>query len=464
MTRCICLLFILVVLEESALQAQNALLFPHLDQVQQVLQRNPAQPFDAKVSVALGSAFVGYQNNLLDYGDFNEDLPILPQLEALVAAHTRTEKINLNARVDVFGLSILTEVGRFSVGVSQRADLKTSIPEESTNYIFEGDDYLANSTLEVKDFKAEASSFIEVALRYQTPERNDGLRFGGSLKIFGGQAHGVLTDALGRTLNASSTDTFFVEAQGRIRSSGIAAFGSDTMLSVQTLFRRPNNMGLGLDMGVHYQFDDRWSFGVSLLDIGFMRWKRRVYDAEFGARFRSVGIPSLVSATADLEAFANSIDDLIIDEPFTNTSAPDDYGPAYTRMIMPSLLATASAQISDAFEAGASYGYDIDPSGGQHRIGVNGKVNAGEYVQALAGYSFAGPKHAGLGVGLALALGPLQVYATADNVLELINRDELNGVAVNAGANLIFPMVWFDGGGGSRSGKKRGKKVKCYEF
>lgn len=454
----------LLSLSVSTLIAQNAVLFPHLSEVQQVLQRNPAQPFDAKVSVALGSAFVGYQNNLFKYGDIDQDLPILSQLEAIVDNHTRTEKINLAARADVFGLSVLTEVGRFSIGVSQRADVKTSIPEEFTNYIFRGDDYLANRSLMVDDFKAEASSFVEVALRYQTPERNDGLSFGGSLKILGGQGHGVLSDAFGQTISSSTTDTFFVEARGRVRSSGVASFGADTMLSVSTLLRQPNNMGLGLDMGIYYQLDDTWSFGVSLLDIGFMRWKRRIYDAEFGARFRSVGVPSLVSATADLETFANSIDDLIIDEPFTGTSFPDEYGRAYTRMLMPSLLGTASARVNDAFEAGASYGYDFDPNGGQHRIGVNGKVNAGEYIQALAGYSFAGPKHSGLGVGLVLALGPLQVYATADNVLELIDQDQLNGVAVNAGANLIFPMVWFDTSSGSRKGRKRGKAVECYEF
>lgn len=448
----------------NVLLAQNAVLFPHLDEVQQVLQRNPAQPFDAKVSIALGSAFVGYRNNIFDYGDFDPDLPVVPQLESITLSHTQTEKINLNARVDLFGVSILTEVGRFSVGLSQRADLKVAIPEEFTNYIFFGDSYLQGKQLEVSDLNAEASSFIEVALRYQTPMRDEGLSFGGSLKILGGQGHGLFSDALGKTSNLTASDTFFVEARGRVRSSGPAAFGSDTTLGIRHLLTKPNNMGLGVDLGLHYQLDDTWSFGVSLLDVGFMRWSRRVYDARFGAKFRSVGFPKLVSGTANLEELGSSLDSLIIDEPFPDTQAPEDYGQAYTRGLKPSILGTANAQVSEAFEVGMSYGYDVDALRGAHSIGLNAKVNAGEYVQALAGYSFAGPKHSGLGLGLVMALGPLQVYATADNVLDLVDQDKLNGVAVNAGANLIFPMVWFGESSRLKGKKMKRKAVKCYQF
>jgi len=461
--RIVSILVICLLLVKLAV-AQNALLFPHLDEVQQVLQRNPAQPFDTKVAIALGSAFVGYQNNVFDYGAFDNDLPVLPQLEAIVLNHTKTEKINLAARVDLFGASVLTEVGRFSVGFSQRADLHVDLPEEFTNYLFVGDAYLQGRQLEVLDAKAEASTYIEVALRYQTPVREDGLSFGGSLKILGGQAQGAFLDAAGRTTNTSATDTFLVEARGRLQSSGFSAFGSDTTIALEQVFRKPNNLGLGADLGLFYQLDDTWSFGLSVLDVGFIRWKRRVYDGRFGAKFRSVGFPTVVSPTADLEELGNSLDSLIIDEPFLDTEAPTDYGQSYSRALKPSVLGTASARLSEAFEAGVSYGYDADVSRGHHRIGVNAKVNAGEYVQALAGYSFAGPKQSGLGLGLVLALGPLQVYATADNVLELVDLDKLNGVAVNAGANLIFPMVWFDTSGRSKNGKKGSKAVKCYEF
>ena len=56
------------------------------------------------------------------------------------------------------------------------------------------------------------------------------------------------------------------------------------------------------------------------------------------------------------------------------------------------------------------------------------------------------------------------MYATADNVVELVNQDKLNGVAVNAGANLIFPMVWFGGSRSARGLKSKSKKFKCYKF
>jgi len=440
------------------------MLFPHVNEVQQVLQRNPAQPFDSKVSLALGSAFVGYQNNVFDYGDFDADLPVLPQLEAIVLNQTKTEKINLAARADVFGLSVLTDVGRFSLGVSQRADFQMALPDEFSNYLFIGDDYLRGRAIEVLDAQAEASSFIEVALRYQTPDLGNGLRFGGSLKILGGQAQGAFLDAEGRTRNVSASDTFLVEASGRVQSSGFAAFGSDTTIAIEQLLRKPNNLGLGLDLGLHYQLDDTWSFGLSVLDVGFVRWKRRVYEARFGARFRSLGLPSVVSATADFDEFANSLDSLIVDEPFVDVESPSDYGSSYVRVLKPTVLGTVNAQINEAFEAGFSYGYNDDVGNGRHHVGVNAKVNAGEYIQALVGYSFAGPKHSGLGVGLVLALGPLQVYATVDNVLELIDTDQLNGVAVNAGANLVFPMVWFGGNNRSKGMKSKSKQVKCYEF
>jgi len=85
-------------------------------------------------------------------------------------------------------------------------------------------------------------------------------------------------------------------------------------------------------------------------------------------------------------------------------------------------------------------------------------------VQAWAGKSFAGAKQVGIGVVVVLALGPLQVYATADNVLDLVNQDELNGVALLAGANLIFPMVWFNSSSRLKNGKRASKAVKCYKF
>ncbi len=447
--------------------AQNALLFPHLDEVQQVLQRNPAKPFDAKVSVALGSAFAGYRNGIFKRGDYDPDFPLLPQVEAVVREHTEVEKINFAGRADLFGLSILTEVGRFSVGVSQRADAKFSVPPEFTNYIFLGNEFVEGQNLVVRDLNGEASAFVEVALRYQTPVQDNGWSFGGSLKFLGGQGNGVLTDAVGSTLNETIADTFLVEASGRLQSSGVAAFGTDTTLSITTLIRNPNNFGLGLDMGVYYQVDDTWSFGLSLLDVGFIRWKRRVYDAEFGARFRSEGFSAIVSPTGNLEELADNIGDLVVDDPFPETMSPTDYGEPYTRAIKPSLLGTVSAQVSDMFEVGMSYAYDADVLRGQHSVGVNAKLNAGKYVQALAGYSYTGSQQTGLGLGLALAFGPLQIYATADNVLDLTNEDKFDEIAANAGVNLIFPIVWFDGSGGygsSKGLKSRSKKVKCYKF
>ena len=447
--------------------AQNALLFPHLENVQQVLQRNPAKPFDAKVSVALGSAFVGYRNGLFERGDYDPDLPLLSQVETVVREHTEIEKINFAGRADLLGVSILTDLGRFSVGVSQRADAKFSVPPEVTNYIFFGNEFAEGQNFEIQALDAEASAFVEVALRYQTPIQDNGWSFGGSLKYLGGQANGVLSDAVGRTLNESVADSFLVEASGRIRSSGRAAFGTDTTLSAMTLLRNPSNFGLGLDLGVYYQLDDTWSFGLSLLDVGFIRWKRRVYDAEFGANYRSEGFPAIVSPTGTLEDLTDNIDDLISDIPFPSTELPDDYGEPYTRAIKPSLLGTVGAQVSDAFELGMSYAYDADVLRGQHSVGVNAKLNAGKYLQALAGYSYTGTQQSGLGLGFALAFGPLQIYATVDNVLDLTNTDKFDEVAANAGVNLIFPIVWLGGSGGYGSAnrlKSKSKKVKCYKF
>ncbi|MDD2797567.1 MAG: DUF5723 family protein [Bacteroidales bacterium] len=163
--------------------------------------------------------------------------------------------------------------------------------------------------------------FGEMSIGY-SKDIDDQLRLGGKVKLLAG--------FVSTNISYSKFDVDLSEKEWRASAKG------EFMLNSRTLsfdkdnkgyfdFNRshfdlkefkPSGYGISIDFGAEYKLDDRWKFGASFSDLGFMTWRRNswqrgVTDAEFSFKgFSNIDLAN-IDLTSQIETLKSDAENLI---------------------------------------------------------------------------------------------------------------------------------------------------------
>lgn len=183
--------------------------------------------------------------------------------------------LNFNTTIQILSAGFKGFGGYNTIGLNMRTNVYTMLPKSLFQFAKEG---LSNKTYDISDFDMHANAYAEIALGHSR-NINEKLRVGVNLKFLVGLAN--IDAEFNKAQINLGADKWTAVTNARIQAS---VKGLTYLTEVSENTGKPyvndldidgfgiNGFGLAADLGAEYKLNDSWSFGASLLDLGFISW------------------------------------------------------------------------------------------------------------------------------------------------------------------------------------------------
>lgn len=194
------------------------------------------------------------------------------------------------------------------------------------------------------------------------------------------------------------------------------------------LFR--SNLGFAFDLGVHFQ-TGKLGIALSAIDIGQIKWTENVGNHAFSGTTEYNGLDAAQAFVEGNISFDSAVDTL--EQIFQINSTQN----SYTTLLPARYYLSTTYQLNDNWRLGAvahleNYRGRLFPAFG---VGANYRLN--KFLELGATYSVINEVYDNLGLNALIAVGPVQVFAAADNVIAAFNVID-NNANVRVGVNFLL--------------------------
>ncbi len=206
------------------------------------------------------------------------------------------------------------------------------------------------------------------------------------------------------------------------------------------------NLGLGLDIGAIYKFENGLTISASILDIGFIHWKTNA------TLLHSEGTLELTA-----ESYANGLDhseELI--ELFKNTYYPYISYHEYTAQLFPATYLGCSKLINNQYTLGLTLHNEYYKHIIHNTLTLSANTNITENINTSISYSIQNKQATNIGLGIGVTLGKVQIHAISDNVPAFFS------VRNTRNFNLRFGLSFLWGKVDDTDKKKNSGALPCY--
>lgn len=348
------------------------------------------------------------------------------------------------------GLGLGGQIGGFFVSLSTSSvvDAEFTLPEALLRTIWEGTEKYLDQPLNIGPaVDMIAYQKIGLGISYEiNPRLSAGVRIN---RLLGGAS--FVTDRSNLTLTQSS-DIYQTTAEMDYRAyyygagqfnlldqtiEGFENFG-DALDEQGTApeggsglrnYTNRNN-GWSVDLGAEYLMGDRLTFSASLLNLGSIRWENATQQVNLTGTVNFEGVDAANLEEGEDFEFIPGIDTIGTFEATSNV--------AYTQALSPRTYLGANYQVLPFLDVGGLLYNEFFSGGTFTALSFSSRVALGRILSLGGIYTLQNGTFNSFGANAALKLGPLQVYAIADNLSAVANPERLDGANFRAGLNLTF--------------------------
>jgi hypothetical protein len=231
---------------------------------------------------------------------------------------------------------------------------------------------------------------------------------------------------------------------------------NDAVTPMNLLLNR-KNPGFAIDAGIIYPINENLELSISVLDLGFIRWRSNLNLFTGNGNYV---YPGPMGDNVQNQGFLGDLIDSI-----TNSFNFNVTQEKYTTFLPPRLLAGVNYQVNNMFTVGASgdalfYRTKIMPS-----ITLSGQFSPLQNIHLMASYNLQYYSIKSFGLGFVLGRNPIQFYMISDDVPAMIwplSARNLNlrfGLNINFGCKIKQNIHGVSGGPGAGKGMLQGN---CY--
>ncbi|WP_294956884.1 DUF5723 family protein [uncultured Flavobacterium sp.] len=411
-------------------------------------------PVLSGVSANVGSSsFSAYDLFAKNGVDFNQ------KVRDVVNKSSSNDKVVTNQQLEIFsgGFRIGGRESRsyISFGLYQEFDFFMFVPKDLALLALNGNrDYIGKSfNLGDLSMKAELLSVFHVGFHKKV---NDKFVYGGRAKIYSSGANATSTKNSGYIYTGEQAGTpnlynQVISSNLELKTSGIARFTKDEYegniardVVNNTFFN--GSLGFGVDAGITYYIKDNLQLTASVIDLGFVRQTKDIETLTYKGTYQYNGANPDFSGTDDPENVFDEFDKAIPRDTLYNKyttwrptklyssieysfgeARPDDecncHGKVnkYYKNAVGAQLFAMSAPRTPLFAITAFY-----------------RRNIFRKLDLKATYTVDTFSNANIGLGLAGTIGPVNIYALVNNVLEYKDISKANSAAFQLGINFVF--------------------------
>jgi hypothetical protein len=411
--------------------------------------------FPALSSVYLGINHSGFAyNDLFHYNTVEDSLNLTMGNMISKLAKVNYLSANLDEELLAFGFRAGKGYFNFSFGV--KANFQFSYPRDLIKLAWQGNGQFVGNQADFSGIGINASLYEELALGYSREVKifNQNFTIGGRVKILDGLMNiytptSVATWGINQGDFGYTTNTNFKLDMDLPSSTieGVDSMGSKTYnggnssISASNFLFNPSTLGLGLDLGASYKMNDKWTFGASVLDLGYINWKAGGgsnvgnYSSNVNNfTFDGIDVSQFLGASDSVQKVKETNYEDSLKNIFKIKSSHNSYkAPLGTKFYL-----TAEYSLNRHNDVGLLFRGET----------LNGTLHPSETVScnkwfgnmfsASLSYSIENRSYNNVGIGMALNLGPWQIYLLTDNFNCLFNPEGTKTINIHCGMNFIF--------------------------
>ncbi|MEI6123052.1 MAG: DUF5723 family protein [Bacteroidota bacterium] len=198
-----------------------------------------------------------------------------------------------------------------------------------------------------------------------------------------------------------------------------------------------NNPGFGIDLGVNYKLNEKWSFAGSIIDFGYIFWKtgtRKFTSADTSFTFRGIDINEMIRN--DTIKFPDVLRKLV--DSIGNIFKIDEKNKNYASPLCPKIYLSATYTISKKDRVSFIFRGDIYKKNIHPAFSLAYNRKFGNIIDLAISYSYMNKDFLNLGFGSSVRFGPFQIFLASDNILATIIPYHTKNINVHFGCNYVF--------------------------
>ena len=432
--------------------AQNKQLLYNFSEIPQSQLLNPATelPYRLHVGIpALSGIYASYgaTNFALEDLFLADNIPFQTKMNSLIARTTNTDFISVNQQIELLNIGFAKDDETyFSMGWYEEFDFISYMPKDLLDLIYYGNHPNINRIFKASDlsFKMELLGVLHFGI---TKRLNDRFTIGGRFKLYSSVLNVNSTHNEGEFTTVAGNNNIYqhliTNADISIKTAG---FATDKAPNVGS-FLLGGSKGLGLDFGFTWRPEKQLTITGSMQDLGVIFNKKDTKQYNVRGAYSFEGFNLLYPGTSPNDYWQemnDEIDQRIIDE-------ESDAG--YTTWRSTKLYSSIGysfgkekSKVCNCRVSGGDYTSEVGiqtytifrPKRPQYALTAYFKHTFAKFLTAKVAYTYDEYTPTNLGLGLAMKIGGVNLYATMDNMLGLQDLTKSKAVNVMFGINIAL--------------------------
>jgi hypothetical protein len=447
----------MLVANASGLGAQVNQTIYFMDKLPQSSLLNPAYqhahsfhiglPLISSINLSAGTNFASFSDLIFRHPHNDSLISFLHPDASLEDFTSRLRKVNsftpdLHLNILSFGFRVKRSF--FSFNISERTSFQASLPKDLVLLMLNGNAQFAGQTADFSNLSADLNYFREYGLGYSR-SINRKLDVGARAKLLFGKANfsisdsdiGLYTDPDSYELQLRSKFTVNFALPLTLINGNIDEvrmhFDDEDYNPLDFVFNT-GNPGFALDLGATYRLLDQLTLYASVVDLGFISWKKDVYNLSMDGSFEYEGL--------DLSSSFDSADDSKPGSSLLDTLNSiftlEDSSNAFTRGLPARVFLGGTWELNHLLNFGLLSRSRIYQNSLEQAFTLSANYNFRRWFSASASYSAMNNSYNNLGLGFSLRGGGMQFYMLTDNLNSVFYPHHTRGVNLWFGLNLVF--------------------------
>ncbi len=422
-------------------RAQPHLTLHQLEMLSQRNALNPALFFNGTASIGLpliSNTYALISHSAFSYADLIRQTPddsLRMDTEHMLSRLQPNNRLSVAAGTDLWHVALRIKNNFFAFNITEKLHLHFEYNRQLMQFLVKGNAAFIGETIPL-----QARLWFEhrrdYAFTYAT-KINRRLTAGIRIKRLYGMENISMNKARISVYTDPTTLAITAQPDIQINTSGIESHTFDDLNITHYLFDR-NNWGWAVDLGFHYQLNDRWSMDISALDIGSIRWQSLVDN------YQSRTHPEAFTYSGiDLDQFfknTNGADRLFqhLLDTLTGSMSFEHTHHSYQTALPVQNYTTINYRINDRHTSSLLFHLISYPDNWQMNAALQYRWNPLRWLDLMTSFSLINNTQFHIGLGVCMSLGNYQIYMMSDSMQGIFFPHSTRHLSGRAGIYFIF--------------------------
>ncbi len=349
-----------------------------------------------------------------------------------------TEIVATQTHLSLLSVGYKTGQNYFTFGVNEKVNSYTILNKNALLLVHGGNTQFEGQKTSMNGTRPNAIHYREYALGWAR-QMDEKLSFGIRFKLLFGKSN-IYTKPIDLSLYTDpNTFETFVSGSGEIYTSlpvdvrrepdgKLANMNWQQDISRRDYLMNTGNVGFGADFGFVYQMNEKTTLSGSLLDMGYINWKKDAY------RMSSSG--SLDITTQAIEDGLSNLDD--VTDSLRNVFTPRIDNESYLSPLVPAIYLGISHTLNSWLNAGAVFHTEAYQNRLHPSFTFSGNAAITKNIYGSASYTLQNGEYNNLGAGIGAKFGILHLHAVSDNIPAFFDLGAAQSINLRFGVALLF--------------------------